>query len=91
MSQDPRPITTPFDLPEQLTLIEGVRTEPPACYDEVIEFMLIGLDNEPVMAEWAPEKFAEHMLEGVCFDEPLSPQDIAKCIRIWRERHISNG
>ena len=75
---------------EQLTLIEGVRTEPPACYDKVIEFMLIGLDNEPVMADLTPEKFAEHMIEGVPFDEPPSPQDIAKCIRIWRERHADD-
>lgn len=72
---------------EQMALIEGVRPEPPACYDEVIEFMLIGLDNEPVMGDWAPEKLAEHMLEGVCFNEPPSQKDIAKCIRIWRERN----
>lgn len=71
---------------EQLTLIEGVRIERPASYDDIICAMLTGIGNNPVLGTWAPDVLAEDIYEGAVFNDPQpTVEDIERSIKIWRE------
>lgn len=72
---------------EQLTLIEGVRRKPPCCYDDVIEAMETVLSNEPEMEQWDVERLASDIWQFGNLSKSPSREEVARCIRIWRERN----
>lgn len=73
----------------QLTLIEGVRNEPPQCYDDVVEAMLTALSNQPEMALWDVDRLASDIWQfGNILANP-EPEDVARSVRIYRERNLS--
>jgi hypothetical protein len=75
---------------EQLTLIEGVRNEPPQCFDAVVEAMHTVFSNQPEMEEWDMDRLSSDIWQfGNLPDDP-DPEDVARAVRIYRERNKSN-
>lgn len=72
---------------DQLTLLEGVRLDPPNCYDEVATAIETVIENQPEVAGWSSDKLAfdvwRYGLLGTC------PKllDVEWAVRIYRERN----
>ena len=72
---------------EQLTLIDGVRNEPPACYDEVVLAMETVFGNQPEMELWDAERLASDIWQFGQIEPEPTPEDVARSVRIYRERN----
>lgn len=71
---------------KQLTLLDGVRIEPPDCYPAVFNALEVALYNHPKIEQWDAEKLALDISEFGQIVGCPALRDIEKCIAIYRER-----
>lgn len=75
------------DTNAQPALIEGVRRSEPACYDDVVEAMKTGIDNQPELATWDVSRLANDIWCYAYIKPTPELKDVERSIRIWRERN----
>lgn len=74
----------------QLILIEGVRIEPPACFDQVADAIENALENgNAEINNWSDLDLAHDIFCWAEIDEAHTRADIERAIRIYRERNQS--
>lgn len=77
-------------MPEQLDLIPGVRRAPPSCYLDVEDALNAAFEVQPAARKWSVARLAKLLRESDRLSD-AQPQEIERCLRIYRERNTFNG
>ena len=74
---------------DQPPLIEGVRLDPPDCYDDVIAALETVTDNQPQVTQWDADRLAHDIWLHGMLDPKPEIGDVERAVRIYRERNAT--